>query len=145
MKPPTGMTAVNENIQSNVLIDVYCEAYVKRYGGKPVFPTDNSHIFKFSEVQNLFRARALDVVRHYLKMNDEWFVRRGHAIEELIRNKDGVNADFSKHHSITGNNDGLRIDVSISCDRCFKYFKLNTTAHHLNSGLPRLCGECNGS
>lgn len=116
------MHAIVEIKAQNALLDTYIEAYRNRYGTDPMFSLDNAHFTTLKDFSRVAKEKSHDLIKHYLRMNDEWFIRNGHSLEVLKRSLSAVNADFGKKTIGAPTPKGVLMDAQLYCIDCKEFF-----------------------
>jgi hypothetical protein len=111
------------NVKHGGLIkEEFIKAYEKRYHVKPVIEAEDLAGFEFiAKTLGLERGRA--VVIHYVKMNDEWFLKTMHKTKNLRQDLNKINASLGLKQGTALEGDGLRIKTILACDKCFMPFE----------------------
>ncbi len=127
------------------VLDAYQKHYRVRYGVSPVIAnrTEASLILK-ELIRAAGETHTLRLIAKYLSMNgdQDWFVRKGHSIEELKRNLSAVNAALGTA-TRPGASTGLRVSTIVACDHCFKDFNWVGAPNDLEAGnKKRACPKC---
>ena len=121
----------------------YADEYKDRYGVTPIWESVGMTIVK-DLTRNVGEKKARQLLKAYVRMNDEWFVQQGHSLECFKKNIPRVNAFLgSKIEKVTENR-GIRIITDLSCDECFGVFPWVGNPNDLNGVSLRHCPECLG-
>lgn len=120
----------------------YCNAYNERYHVTPFIETEDLVIFSFLS-KNFGLERGKAIVRHYVQMNDEWFLKQVHNAKTLRKDIQKVIAALgTKEHKAQQTVD-MAIVAPLLCDKCFAAFYWCGYADELQRPTHiRLCPEC---
>lgn len=82
------------------IVAAYCEAFTARYGAKfKPSPAEAKRLKDFAKSEGQDRAAAL--VWAYFKMNDQWFVQKGHPISVFLADLNKVRIFLDSGKAVT--------------------------------------------
>lgn len=105
------------------MCEVYAEAYERRWRTKPVLSNNGSDQTILRDmIRQLGAPKVAELIRHYLEMDNEWFVKRYHPLETFKKEINAINADFGLLKSKQTIPKGLCLSVRFHCDKCMAEF-----------------------
>ena len=123
---------------------LYTECFFLRYQINPISPPDNSDQTILKDLMKQIGAvRLADVIRHYFKMNDPWYVQHAHSLSVLKRSLNAVNAS-TPHKSASTSHVGKEIQEIFYCDDCFVAFEGISPMKKDYSSVWIYCPSCKG-
>lgn len=135
---------VRHQKDSDSIIEVYVEAYEKRYRVKPILAQNGVDRTVLSDLlRTLGLARLRAIIQHYLRMDNTWFVTKAHDLDTLKKNLNVVNSDLGIKQSKAPATTGLHIVTNLYCDNCQARYVATVAMNH-NFDLRNLCKTCEG-
>lgn len=137
--------AAAEIAKEDLVAQAYAEEYKQRYGVEPIWSFDGTdHTVIKDTVRKVGEKRARQLLRAFVRMNDSWFVERGHSLDCFKKNLARVNAFLGSKLEQASENRSLFISAhgGISCDRCFGYYEWVGKPVDLSGLGDRLCPGC---
>lgn len=124
--------------QAQALLDVYVEAYEKRYRVKPALrPAADTTSCK-DLIRQIGFDKAVMVVRQYLKQNDKWFIQKAHGLDVL---KSNLNVVITQLPREVASPKSVKVRTDLSCDSCWKKFYADFVWVDLQEYFVR-CPDC---
>lgn len=121
----------------------YAAEYQERYGVAPIWDNAGMTIVK-DLTRNVGEKKARQLLKAYVRMNDEWFVQQGHSLECFKKNIPRVNAFLGSKIEKVVESRGIQIVVNLTCDRCFGDYSWVGKPADLNGVANRFCPRCLG-
>lgn len=107
---------------AGLIQDEFSKAYEKRYHVKPFIEAEDLQIFQFlAKTFGLDRGRQ--IVFHYVKMNDDWFLKTAHQAKNLRKDFHKVNAALGLKQGGAEESSHIRIKTTLYCDKCHVPFE----------------------
>lgn len=134
--------------KEDLVAQAYADEYKQRYGVEPIWSFDGTDATVIKDtMRKVGEKKARQLLRAYVRMNDEWFIKTGHNLECFKKNLSRVNAFLGTKLEQANENRGLQISAhgGISCDRCFMYYPWIGKATDLEKPTLRLCPKCLGA
>jgi len=126
--------------QSQSLLDAYTKAYKARYSIDPVMRLDSSDQTILRDIcRHTGNDRALDLVTHYLTMDNEFFLERGHNLETLKKCLSTVNASLGKAKQSRFHK-ACHILTYMYCDSCGAHTEVVIRPEDMGNRF--FCQEC---
>lgn len=128
----------------NRVLDAYRSSYFKRYKTEPILSQNGTDQTILKDMaRSLGEQRTIDLLEHYLKMDNDWFVKKGHNLETFKREMNVVNSDMGLRASKSGNRSG-NIKVFFSCDGCMVHSYIEVPFKY-DWDQRTLCSNCRGN
>lgn len=108
------LRAVELTREARAVCDAYCEAWKARYGGEPMVMAEDAVIFRHI-ADRAGVKRAVELVRHFVKMNTAYFLEHAHAARLLRTVMNQVIASMGSRHA--GQSEP-RMWVMVACNYC---------------------------
>lgn len=100
----------------------YTDAYEEVHKTKPVSINRGVDRTTIKDILRILgEERALEVVAHYVRMNDDWYVKKGHSLQVLKENLNVVNTSLSKKVLPFGSGQSPLLNSLTPCIKCDKY------------------------
>lgn len=135
----TSLKEVEITRDAEAIREAYSEAFAARYHTPPFLEFDDGPVFSFLS-KNFGKERGKKIAQHYVRMQDEWFLKNAHSAQVLKKNAAKVIADLGvwEHYRTSGR--GLVIRCEVACDECGRYFQWRGDPSKV--GDRRECGGC---
>lgn len=140
--PYKKMTAVQELQESNFLLDLYTKCHERVYKTKPVWPLGNLHLTLIQDIRRMATDKTPNLIEHYFKMKDDWFVKRCHALDVLKQNLDKVNIDYETKGKNIVRSEALKISTLVICEVCDEKNEWVGFPAELLGTTKRVCMKC---
>jgi len=96
----TGRSAPVAQTKTSDLWEAYAEAYSVRYGVDPIRNAKvNGQLAKF--VDRIGRSEAPFVAAHYVTSNNSWYVKRGHSVDDLLKDAEKLRTEWATNCQVT--------------------------------------------
>lgn len=102
---------------SGLIQNDYCKHWATRYHSEPFIENDDLTAFAFL-AKNFGLEKGKEIVRQYLRMNDDWFLKNVHSPKVLRNNINKILPEVGKRID----QPKILIKTPISCDKCHEYF-----------------------
>lgn len=138
------MYEVGSLIESSRVQEVYIESYKRRYGVNPIISTNGTDQTVFKDLaRTIGVAKACQLVEHYFKMNNDWFVKKGHSVAVLKSELGVINGSLGDKPQQREAAQGLRMRVLVYCDNsgCDVKFERDVPMNH-NFDSRNRCTKC---
>lgn len=138
------MIEVKSLNESSRVQETYVECYKRRYGVNPIVSTNGTDQTVFKDLaRSLGITKACQLVEHYFKMNNDWFVKKGHSVAVLkseIGVINGALGDKPQQQQALG---GMKLRVLLYCDNlgCDVKFTRDVPMNH-NFDQSNRCTKC---
>jgi hypothetical protein len=124
------------------LIGVYKSAFEKRYNCEPYLSDHDKEVIRW--IRNAFEEKkGTDILVHFLEMNDEWFLKQSHGLVCLKNNVNKVLAFIGSSKRNRTAFISKRLEMIVSCDKCYQTFIFTPTVKEFSTDNPMLCDNCN--
>lgn len=139
-KPYKKLAAVEEQIESNSLLDLYIDLYKRKYKTEPIFPVTRVHMTQIKDLQRLTKGQARVFISEYFQINDEWIKKQHHDLPTLLKSLNKLSAIIAKRD---GQKD-LRgkLTIQFHCDACQREFTLLWPMNSTYCDKLVRCHEC---
>lgn len=138
------MIEVGSLIESSRVQETYVDSYKRRYGVAPIISTNGTDQTVFKDLaRSLGIAKACQLVEHYFKMNNDWFVKKGHSVAVLKSEIGVINGALGDKPQQQASLGGLRMRVFLYCDArgCDVKFTRDVAMNH-NFEQSNRCTKC---
>lgn len=137
-QPYRRLQATEDLHEQNYLMKLYANCYKALYKSNYIPALGHVDRTTIADIKRMAPDKAAQIIEHYFKMKDKYFVEMRHSLEVLKRNLNKVFSELERQeHRPKFANVGLwSWEV---CDRCKKSFKTNldTTAE-----IATICEHC---
>lgn len=135
------MFEISEIRDANELLKHYEEEFLKLYKIKPPGSLNDDILTAKWAVHEYGLERSKTFVTEYLVFKDKWIREQGYPFKYLKKTIQAMavsNTDNGRSMPI--NSRGPKLAVSMSCDKCFKYFVRQCYSDELEQ--PAMCRNC---
>lgn len=127
--------------KEDLIAEAYAEEYKHRYGVAPSWSFDGSDMTVVKDlVRKVGDTKARQLLRAFVRMNDPWFIERGHSLECFKKNIPRINAFLGTKLEQAVENRSVVIATRLTCDRCFIDYLWQGKPQDIDK--PRLCEGC---
>lgn len=130
---------IDLEMQTQQLLNIYVERYEQKYKTKPILNNAVDQTVCKDIIRAVGFSKAVSMVKHYFKVNHDWFQKKGHSLDVLKSNLNIVNQSLPKE-SLKESPKGIPIQTLLSCDSCFKHFNYQVNTNDLDE--LRYCEAC---
>lgn len=118
----------------------YEEIYENRYGTKPYTIPEDHQVFKWA-IQRFGREKTIELLDAYILNNDEWFLKKAHALSVF---KTNINQVLVKVGAQTRSNPGkpIKIQSWVSCLKCGFRFLMEHMSDNADACEGIICEKC---
>lgn len=136
--PYRRMKSLEDKSEQDYLLKVYENSYQAKYKTRYIPALGHVDRTIIADIKRMIPDKAAQVIEHYFKLNDKYFVEMRHSLEVLKRNLNKVFSELERQeHRPKFANVGLWTwEV---CDKCRKSFKakLDTSVD-----IQTICEQC---
>lgn len=136
-----GIYEVELMLGLNQAMDLYMAEYERRYKVKPVLQNKFADATVIKDlIRNIGLDKTCEAIKTYLKMNDDWFVKKCHSLKVLQDNINPVLAKLAKTpvHKPTK---AFMVAHVTFCDKCKESFSHVYDANAIPDP-PYYCQNC---
>ncbi len=119
-RPYKKLAAVEEQIESNSLLDHYVDLYKRKYRTEPIFPVTRVHMTQIKDLQRLTKGQARVFISEYFQMKDDWISKQHHSMDCLLKSLNKIGASVAKRDAVKDLKG--KIKLQFHCDSCWNEF-----------------------
>lgn len=134
------IAAAEEQLERQGLLDYYIKLYKQKYRAEPIFPVTAAVQTQIKDLQRIMKERSYDAITAYFQIHDKWFEQQHYSLACLLKNLSKINVQIQRNTTRV-KMEG-KLSVEISCDCCWKKFKLVCDANVSFLDKPVRCEEC---
>lgn len=121
--PYRKLQAAEDLSEQNYLMQVYANCYQATYKSKYIPALGHVDRTAIQDIRRMLPDKAAQVIEHYFKMKERWFVEMRHSLEVLKRNLNKVYSDYEQSLGRSPAVKKTEVWCWDKCDECKSSFK----------------------